>query len=317
MNLTSKRFFLKSAFMLAAVGCVLLPTVSIAEPINYGSFEGTSVWFRNVTEGSLTDNAPLFGVPTVSGDSLDFDQVGFSASAADRSIDNTDGDLGFSVEAKSLKGVETILLSEAGDTSLIRGETHPTARAYTEVRTTVYVNIGQTNTGATSISHVTQMVFTPSGGSFDLDENGGGDDSFSTNWNGTLLIDIGDILEAHERAGEIATLVYVQIDNFLLAITEVGSVATIATNDSEPSGLTLYVNSIPEPGSGDFDNDGDVDGSDFLYWQRNPTSGNLADWQTHYGNGALTEAVSVPEPGTMAMLIFAAALASWTKRTAF
>jgi hypothetical protein len=38
---------------------------------------------------------------------------------------------------------------------------------------------------------------------------------------------------------------------------------------------------------GDFDQDGDVDGRDFLLWQRNPSVGNLSDWQNNYGSDEL------------------------------
>ncbi len=76
------------------------------------------------------------------------------------------------------------------------------------------------------------------------------------------------------------------------------------------SGLTwdtsqLYstgVLSVAASLAGDFDHDGDVDGRDFLIWQRggspSPLSGtDLADWQANYGVGALTAAnVTVPEP---------------------
>ena len=61
--------------------------------------------------------------------------------------------------------------------------------------------------------------------------------------------------------------------------------------------------------AGDFDSDGDVDGRDFLLWQRgnspNPLSaGDLADWQGNYGAGPLTAAsVAVPEPSACALLI--------------
>jgi autotransporter-associated beta strand protein len=52
--------------------------------------------------------------------------------------------------------------------------------------------------------------------------------------------------------------------------------------------------------AGDFDGDGDVDGRDFLAWQRNPSVGNLSDWQTNYGVSALMAAsTAIPEPGTM------------------
>jgi autotransporter-associated beta strand protein len=54
--------------------------------------------------------------------------------------------------------------------------------------------------------------------------------------------------------------------------------------------------------AGDFDGDGDVDGRDFLVWQRNPSVGSLSDWQTNYGASALTAASSaIPEPGTLVL----------------
>jgi len=55
--------------------------------------------------------------------------------------------------------------------------------------------------------------------------------------------------------------------------------------------------------AGDFDGDGDVDGNDFLTWQRGAaSSSDLADWETNFGlsDGALASAssASVPEPST-------------------
>jgi endoglucanase len=57
------------------------------------------------------------------------------------------------------------------------------------------------------------------------------------------------------------------------------------------------------PDLADFDGDGDVDGRDFLIWQRNPDVGNLSDWQTNYGTGELTSAVTVPEPAAMLLMV--------------
>ncbi|QEG33987.1 PEP-CTERM sorting domain-containing protein [Bythopirellula goksoeyrii] len=63
--------------------------------------------------------------------------------------------------------------------------------------------------------------------------------------------------------------------------------------------------------SGDFDNDGDVDGNDFLVWQRGGSpnginSGDLAIWQAQYGGAPPVVASSpVPEP-TSFLLTFGA-----------
>lgn len=61
--------------------------------------------------------------------------------------------------------------------------------------------------------------------------------------------------------------------------------------------------------AGDFDLDGDIDGRDFLAWQRNPSVGDLADWQTNYGVGTLTAiSMSVPEPTTCVSCVLAASI---------
>lgn len=60
---------------------------------------------------------------------------------------------------------------------------------------------------------------------------------------------------------------------------------------------------------GDFDNDGDVDGQDFLAWQRGfgPTydAADLADWQQNYGAGASAgaNAGGVPEPSGWLLML--------------
>jgi DNA-binding beta-propeller fold protein YncE len=59
---------------------------------------------------------------------------------------------------------------------------------------------------------------------------------------------------------------------------------------------------------GDFNGDGNVDGRDFLSWQRgdsfNPLSASdLADWQANYGQPTLGSAVGVPEPTAVVILL--------------
>ncbi|QDT00396.1 LamG domain-containing protein [Adhaeretor mobilis] len=56
---------------------------------------------------------------------------------------------------------------------------------------------------------------------------------------------------------------------------------------------------------GDFDADFDVDGQDFLAWQRDPGVGSLADWQSNYGESfyPLSAVQAVPEPSCLALIV--------------
>jgi hypothetical protein len=77
--------------------------------------------------------------------------------------------------------------------------------------------------------------------------------------------------------------------------------------ESGHSGIFGVVEVIPEP-SGDFDDDGDVDGSDFLYWQRNDGSkSDLTVWQENFGNpSVVAPSQSIPEPSTLLLGALAA-----------
>ncbi len=82
------------------------------------------------------------------------------------------------------------------------------------------------------------------------------------------------------------------------------------------SGVVLVLDESLQYLPGDFDDDGDVDGRDFLVWQRNPPVGNLADWQANYGTGIpLTAAVSVvPEPSALVLLLGCATVLGFHRR---
>jgi hypothetical protein len=74
-------------------------------------------------------------------------------------------------------------------------------------------------------------------------------------------------------------------------------------NPNAPVELVLEITEVV--GSpGDFDIDGDVDGRDFLVWQRGGSpspfsNGDLGNWQANYGTMPLVAAITaVPEPGT-------------------
>lgn len=76
--------------------------------------------------------------------------------------------------------------------------------------------------------------------------------------------------------------------------------------------------------AGDFDGDGDVDGQDFLLWQRGESpaplsSADLMDWQANYGTQApiAVSAITIPEPSGAALaLIFVASMYSCRRASA-
>jgi hypothetical protein len=63
---------------------------------------------------------------------------------------------------------------------------------------------------------------------------------------------------------------------------------------------------------GDFDHDNDVDGNDFLTWQRDPSVGDLSDWQTNFGASSSVNAASTPEPS--GWIIFVSLVATVGRR---
>ncbi len=82
------------------------------------------------------------------------------------------------------------------------------------------------------------------------------------------------------------------------------------------SGAATFINNAgtsftlvaPEPDSADFDDDGDVDGRDFLIWQRGDSprpfsAEDLALWQSQYDTvPPLSSAVAIPEPLSIALV---------------
>lgn len=89
------------------------------------------------------------------------------------------------------------------------------------------------------------------------------------------------------------------------------------TNNLLTTGALAVVAGLP----GDFDDDGDVDGADFLAWQRGDTpgsgsAGELAQWQQNYGtSSAAAAAGAIPEPATAGLFAAAFCLAALQRLT--
>lgn len=112
-----------------------------------------------------------------------------------------------------------------------------------------------------------------------------------------------------EAAGTTPGLDLAAIDHMHLQIDPggYGQQGPYTVHWNELSLVTL--NTTP----GDFDEDGDVDGRDFLAWQRDSSVGLLSDWQAAYG-APLAGFSSVPEPGTFGMMILASISAAGLRR---
>ena len=87
------------------------------------------------------------------------------------------------------------------------------------------------------------------------------------------------------------------------AIDENGVLGFLLTDLYTPTEAMLRVDDIFL--LGDFDMDGDVDGHDFLVWQRDNSVGNLTDWQNNYGVSLTLIAASttVPEPSSTCIIL--------------
>ena len=78
----------------------------------------------------------------------------------------------------------------------------------------------------------------------------------------------------------------------------------------DSAGLFLVENT-----PGDYDSDNDIDGFDFLAWQRDTNAGLLADWQNAYGSGeSLAASVAVPEPASLMLSLTVVCLALANRR---
>jgi hypothetical protein len=249
---SSALLFLCSALMTSLVAGVSLaggiPCADNPDAVCYGDFMGSTVTYRMVREEATTigDVAPLFGMPTVGGDSLDFDPVGFSASAAGvGGVDITESTLAFMVEAKPGSVIQTIKFDEAGDTTLIGGA----GLAFTAVSADVNIDIEQVD--GMSITPIKlnglEMMFTPSNGDYLLGTDGAFP-MFDTIWTGTLSVNIEQaLMDNNVPFVGGATKISVILDNTLSAMSANGTQSVIAKKDN---GLIVTTGTRPDPGGG-------------------------------------------------------------------
>jgi hypothetical protein len=99
------------------------------------------------------------------------------------------------------------------------------------------------------------------------------------------------------------------------AVTGAKTMATPASIFFSPNGIAVAPGTFTSP-SGDFNNDGSVDGQDFIAWQQgeSPTpmsATDLAAWKASYGsNSPFAAGVAVPEPTSVLLLLMSVTMVS-------
>lgn len=226
---------MRSISFAALAFCSALLFSSIGQATNYGNFGGSTVDFLNVR-----DQNGLFGAPTVSVDSLDFDPNTFEAICDGTGIcpptpKQVDDTLTLTIDAKNGSFIDDVLLTEAGDTAL---SSFLNAFAATTVSATVFVDIFELNgVSVNNINANAQMVFTRNGQYETTDEGPG-----SYIWTGSLLIDLDQIIASKGGVGR-ATLVGINLNNTLAAFAQSGATARIEKKDFDGLAITI----VPEP----------------------------------------------------------------------
>jgi len=199
--------------------------------ITYPDLTGSTVTYENITESSATDPVPLYGQPSISGDTLVFSpEVEFAASAPKVigntavNADVTDGRLKFTVRANQGLFINTITLSEFGD----------------------YVASGLSDTQVTASGAIfasffngTQQVSVAFDG-YDPDPDTGGDSPFFANSSGVWLAEAFLNLSEYEL-----TEVDIIINNTLTAVAPNSNGAAFIAK----KGFNVEVTAIPEPAS--------------------------------------------------------------------
>lgn len=225
-------------YLMAASVLSMLSGVGYGSSISYGSFIAQNVSFNNVIENSLTDNLPLFGMPTVVGNTLQFKPTSFTSYAEQEDLDMTDSQLDLTIKANGLNIIPRVLLRESGTYTLTGQGTLDT---FASIDAPVWVKVLKVDGIAiTPVVFQIDMVVSPS------NEYALPDDIGSGTWNAEVLIDLTAALRAKGLLG-FATEVRITWDNVLTTLSEPDTSALIVKDVAEvivPEPTTLLITAV-------------------------------------------------------------------------
>jgi len=221
-----------------------------AATINYGTHVGNDVRYVDVTEDSGAAPLPLFGAPTVTGNSVDFNPVGFDATSGPTGgSETTASRLTFMLVADTGAHVGSIAFSEAGDTTLAGNAPLASMGTATAVSASGVVTIHEVDFNVIQpIVRPFALAFTPSGGTYALGTDGGGLPIYHTQWTGSVTLNLNQILTQEGQPFTLgATKISIDMSNTLTAASESGTSAVIAKSDFGGVAIAVLVGRLPEP----------------------------------------------------------------------
>jgi hypothetical protein len=183
----------------------------------------------------------LFGTPTIAGNTLDFNPVGFGAFSTGPANAFTDGQLDLTIIATAGNIIPNIVFSERGDFSLLG---LGSAATYVDVSATFFIDVVEVDgISINPLSTTASMTFAPvANGTMTLP----GFPGSGQFWSGSLNFNVNAFLLANSVSFvNGATEIKVTLDNTLAAYSENGTTAFIAKKDFK--GLGITVPEVPEP----------------------------------------------------------------------
>jgi len=207
---------------------------AVAGSIAYSSYTGDNFEFNSVTESSLTDLPPLYGAPTVVGDTLLFSNPTFTSSMSEPGSDITDGKMDVTIEALTGRHISNLLFSESGSVTLSGTGTQAT---YAAVSANAFIRVEAIDgIDVTGIQINRNLAFTPSGSFWTLDNGAVADLA----WQGSLNVDIDQALSDLGYNGH-ATRIHLTLDDvFNIGVEAPGITVSVSKHD-------ISVTPVPEP----------------------------------------------------------------------
>jgi hypothetical protein len=220
--------------MAVSSGLLAVTPTTHGGAIPYSDVTAPDVMFVTIIEanGNPGDAAiPLFGPPYVppSGNSLDFDPIGFRAQAADGDSFLIDGQLNFTVMAKGDFPIRKLVFEESGEFEVLGTAL---ANVHLSVDRVEVVGVYDGGSVKTPRSAIKAGPFVFSLTRRNEDNQGP--------WSGGLTVDLDEVLADHGVAGHVAK-VKIALNNRMTAAALRGAAGYIDKKD-----FTVTV--VPEPG---------------------------------------------------------------------